>query len=152
MLQNHKNMTHLTNITIQNYKIGEEKMFIRIKIITAKNGNKYAYFYLVKSIHTKKGARQKVVKYLGRAEYVGVLRKEDIQILFKRYNYKCALCFSQEDLTIDHIIPLIKGGTNDLSNLQILCRYCNLRKRDLVYHIPMFKRKPQIENLMCIKN
>ena len=129
-------MYQLTNITIQNFQIRDvPKMFTRIKMITAKNGNKHAYFYLVESIHTKKGSRQKVVKYLGRAEYVGVLRKEDMQILFKRYNYKCALCYSREDLTIDHIIPLIKGGTNDLSNLQILCRHCNLRKRDLIYHI-----------------
>lgn len=31
-------------------------------------------------------------------------------------------------LTIDHIRPLADGGTNDLSNLQVLCRDCNLKK------------------------
>ena len=123
-------------------------MFLRIKNIPSKNGNKYAYFYLVKSIHTKKGARQKVVKYLGRAEYVGVLRKEDLKILFRIYGYQCALCYCQENLTIDHIIPLTKGGTNDLYNLQILCLDCNQRKRDLIYHTPKFRRKLQIENLV----
>lgn len=40
----------------------------------------------------------------------------------------CKYCGSNEDLEIDHIIPLAKGGTNDLDNLQILCRHCNRKK------------------------
>ena len=144
-------MDQLTNITIQNYKIGG-KMFLRIKNIPTKNGNRYAYFYLVESHYTKNGSRQMVKKYLGRAKHLGVLRNEDIKSLFKKYGYRCALCYCQENLTIDHIIPLTKGGTNNIPNLQILCLDCNLRKRDLIYHIPKFRRKPQIENIVCVKN
>jgi 5-methylcytosine-specific restriction endonuclease McrA len=29
---------------------------------------------------------------------------------------------------IDHVIPLAEGGTNALSNLQLLCAKCNLAK------------------------
>lgn len=38
---------------------------------------------------------------------------------------KCAFCDSAENLQVDHIIPLSKGGTNERSNLQALCEYCN---------------------------
>jgi len=42
----------------------------------------------------------------------------------------CAKCGSTEKLTVDHIAPMIRGGSDDLSNLQILCKRCNSSKRD----------------------
>lgn len=40
----------------------------------------------------------------------------------------CIYCLSNKNLQIDHIKPVSKGGKNDLKNLQILCRNCNLKK------------------------
>lgn len=34
----------------------------------------------------------------------------------------------QEEENMDHIVPLSKAGTNDLVNLQLLCKPCNLKK------------------------
>jgi 5-methylcytosine-specific restriction enzyme A len=42
----------------------------------------------------------------------------------------CGKSDQQARLHIDHIIPLAKGGTNDLSNLHTLCQDCNLSKSD----------------------
>ena len=35
-----------------------------------------------------------------------------------------------EVLTVDHIVPRAAGGTDERSNLQVLCRACNSSKRD----------------------
>ena len=54
--------------------------------------------------------------------------------VFKRANYRCQnkSCNKTWDeagyLQIDHIKPVSRGGTDDLSNLQALCEECNKRK------------------------
>jgi hypothetical protein len=48
--------------------------------------------------------------------------------LMYKYNFKCVCCGSKENLSIDHIKPVSKGGTDIISNLQILCKPCNSRK------------------------
>lgn len=52
------------------------------------------------------------------------------KIIFKRDGYKCQYCGSNKQLTVDHIIPLSKGGTNEIDNLITSCRYCNSKKHD----------------------
>ncbi len=45
-----------------------------------------------------------------------------------KYGQRCAICKEKKTLTRDHIIPVTKKGTNDISNIQPLCRECNSRK------------------------
>jgi hypothetical protein len=42
----------------------------------------------------------------------------------------CGVSQSEKLMTVDHIVPRIKGGTDDLSNIQPLCISCNSSKRD----------------------
>ena len=56
-------------------------------------------------------------------------KKAEWNTLLKRYEYKCLCCGrSDVQLTVDHIIPLSKGGTSSADNLQPLCMNCNVRK------------------------
>lgn len=50
------------------------------------------------------------------------------QYVFERDGHHCQMCYSAKSLTIDHIVPLALGGTNDISNLRTLCHSCNARK------------------------
>lgn len=52
------------------------------------------------------------------------------QLVFERDGYLCRYCDSSEDLTCDHVVPLVRGGTNDIENLATACRPCNSSKGD----------------------
>lgn len=41
----------------------------------------------------------------------------------------CVYCGEAADLEIEHIVPLARGGSNEISNLTVSCRTCNARKR-----------------------
>jgi 5-methylcytosine-specific restriction endonuclease McrA len=48
---------------------------------------------------------------------------------------KCHYCgrvFHPDDLTMDHKIPLARGGTSDRINLVPACKQCNNRKKHLL--------------------
>lgn len=48
--------------------------------------------------------------------------------VFKQDGFKCKTCRADENLEVDHIKPVSKGGSNKLENLQTLCRRCNAHK------------------------
>lgn len=50
------------------------------------------------------------------------------KIVLERDEHKCVLCDSKNDLQVDHIRPVAKGGQSLESNLQTLCSYCNRQK------------------------
>lgn len=48
--------------------------------------------------------------------------------LRRLYNSPCAECGSTDSPTIDHIVPLSRGGRHSVGNLQTLCASCNYSK------------------------
>lgn len=49
--------------------------------------------------------------------------RRKVEQVKKRDGYTCRKCgHLTEDGDVDHIVPLSKGGTDDLGNLQWLCR------------------------------
>lgn len=59
--------------------------------------------------------------------------------VLKKYNYRCVECGvtnQTSSLQIDHILPVSRGGTDELDNLQILCETCNLAKKNRIFSAP----------------
>ena len=57
--------------------------------------------------------------------------------LKESYGNVCAYCGKQKKLTKDHIVPLSKGGTDFIENIQPLCRNCNSKKHNkIIYENP----------------
>jgi len=59
-------------------------------------------------------------------------KKLRMQVL-TRDGYRCCACgrsSADVELHVDHIVPVSKGGQDTLSNLQTLCKDCNLGKSD----------------------
>jgi 5-methylcytosine-specific restriction endonuclease McrA len=47
------------------------------------------------------------------------------------FGWHCQICgkeLTKDTVTIDHIVPISKGGTNAIENLQPLCERCNSKK------------------------
>lgn len=53
-----------------------------------------------------------------------------LEAMAERQGQKCANCRKsiQHSYHADHIVPLILGGSNDISNIQLLCKSCNCSK------------------------
>jgi len=60
--------------------------------------------------------------------------------VFSKYHYTCIYCLFKNPnyrkkehtkLTIDHKVPISRGGTNDLKNLCCACEECNFEKKDM---------------------
>lgn len=56
------------------------------------------------------------------------ISKEFRRQILERDSYTCQHCGATEDLTIDHIVPVVKGGQTVKDNLRVLCQMCNSRK------------------------
>lgn len=80
--------------------------------------------------------------------------------VYAKANGKCAICGKPvkfKRMTVDHKIPISKGGTNDLSNLQLAHLTCNRAKADmladefaeLAEQIVMHNRWMKIKNIFA---
>ncbi len=57
------------------------------------------------------------------------LTADVIAQVFEKHGNKCVYCYRDDvKLTLDHVMPVSLGGTNDADNLVPACKSCNSRK------------------------
>ena len=72
-------------------------------------------------LHIRKHDRKK-----GKEKKLRLLKRDGNQC---RY---CSIVLTIETATVDHVIPLSKGGKDSLDNLVLACKPCNNDKADLL--------------------
>lgn len=78
-------------------------------------------------------------------------RKRRRQWLVWAYGSKCAKCGAEKNLTIDHVVPICKGGGHNIENLQILCRSCNNKKGAEVIRYAEPRLWPELDKILGSK-
>lgn len=70
-------------------------------------------------------------------------RNRRLQRAVRRRDRKCRYCRERVSNTVDHVIPISKGGKSVLKNMVGACDVCNYKKADnlleecgLVLHVP----------------
>jgi hypothetical protein len=56
------------------------------------------------------------------------------QSIKEKWNHQCAYCGSEENLTLDHITPRSKGGSNRATNVLCACKECNNSKGHITWY------------------
>lgn len=79
------------------------------------------YMRAKKSFHTqKRRARLRAI--------TPSLTWDEWELIKELHGHTCPSCGTKENLSIDHIIPISRGGAHSAENIQPLCRSCNNRK------------------------
>jgi 5-methylcytosine-specific restriction endonuclease McrA len=81
---------------------------------------------LVYLYNTKKDAKRRLA-INATINKITVSEWKKIKLLYKN---KCAYCLKEfKKLTMDHVVPLVKGGSHDKDNIVPACKSCNSSKQ-----------------------
>jgi hypothetical protein len=105
-------------LRLSNDQWNEIKTVLLRKSLIARDGNGYRILYRG---GVKKGSNRPNAK-----EWAEIRAH-----VFERDNYTCTYCgLRGVALQCDHVHPISRGGSNDLSNLTTACAKCNMSKHD----------------------
>jgi 5-methylcytosine-specific restriction endonuclease McrA len=71
------------------------------------------------------------------------LSSKELNKIYNSFENKCAYCNSTDNITLDHVIPVSKGGNTTIDNIILACRSCNCKRgnKDLCLFVSEEKYK-----------
>lgn len=125
----------LEKITKANIKNGKKRKGIMPKNLTSLQGKNHWNYKDGRSDNKEYRDKQKNERNRRKQIAHGSHTIGELEDLKAKYNWTCPCCGKSEpeiQLTEDHIIPLSKGGSDNIENIQPLCKKCNLKKHTLI--------------------
>lgn len=142
------------------YQEKKEEILEKIKQYRQDNLEKFKEKDRIYNLTNKEAIAQRRKKYLQsengkNADFRGSMKRRSYKhkvsfrpiertTILNRDNWECQMCGCKvhdrntghwntpDKANIDHIIPISKGGNSEPDNLQVLCRTCNLSKKDKI--------------------
>ena len=75
--------------------------------------------------------------------------------IYLRDRYTCGYCDkipdSPHDLSLDHVIPRNKGGTNDSNNITTACKQCNYDRNQFELEELVYMKEITVEQMINIR-
>lgn len=88
----------------------------------------YAIEYAKQNPHVGQAAKRKRKALMASAGMFRVSTR-DWSRLVQRYGGRCFYCEVEAPMTMDHVVPISRGGTHSIGNLLPACAKCNSSKR-----------------------
>jgi 5-methylcytosine-specific restriction endonuclease McrA len=103
----------------KHYELNRDEIIARSKKWAEDNPEK------VRQAKTNNLRKRRAARHVGPGSFTA----EEFEALCDTYGNKCLACGDTEAvLEADHVVPLTKGGSDDISNIQPLCGSCNRKK------------------------
>jgi len=91
----------------------------------------------VSVIDRNRNAKRKTRKL---EQSVGVVTTADIAAILAQ---PCLACGTRQSITIEHLVPLARGGAHSIGNLAPLCQSCNSSKNSMLWVEWKYSKRPR---------
>jgi 5-methylcytosine-specific restriction endonuclease McrA len=114
-----ENEDSVSDSRLKHYESNRDEVIARSKKWAEGNPEK------VRQAKTNNLRKRRAVRHASRGNFT----VEEFKELCESYGHKCLACGDTEAvLEADHVVPLTKGGSDNISNIQPLCGSCNRKK------------------------
>ncbi len=108
--------------------------------------NKSNYDRVYRKLHSAERSFSSNARRVKKLNAGGLHTLEQWEKLKEQFDFTCPACGGKEPeikLTRDHIVPIIKNGTDNIDNIQPLCRNCNSSKKTRIKKYDYYKLRTE---------